>query len=324
MKPDTPAPKFDVTTFGEMLIRLSVLSGERLETARQLDVHSAGAEANVLSLLARLNCRTLWMGALPDNPMGRFAASALRSAGVDAGGVLWCENGRIGTYYVEFGAPPRGIQVTYDRAHSCAAEIQTREIDWDALLDTRILHLTGITPALSKSCSEIVSEAVKRAKQLGVFVSFDVNYRQKLWSETDARQTLLPLIRQADLLFCSQADATRLFECKGSMQEIADGLLELTRVPKAIVTFAEKGLLCWNGEGWQQEPAQPTRIVDRLGAGDALAAGVLYGLLHSDLQAGLHYGTILAAMALSQNGDMVITTEAEMLALSRQSSTLTR
>jgi 2-dehydro-3-deoxygluconokinase len=319
-----PEPKFDVTTFGEMLIRLSVPSGERLETTRQLDIHPAGAEANVVTLMARLNCRALWMGALPENPMGRLAASALRTAGVDLGGVLWRENGRIGSYYVELGAPPRGIQVTYDRAHSCAAEVQPEEIDWDALLDTRILHLTGITPALSQSCCEIVKEAVTRAKQHRIFISFDVNYRQKLWSAADAGQTLLPMIKEADLLFCSQADAARLFDCKGSMQEIAQGLLDITRVPKIIVTFGERGILCWNGNIWQHEAAQPTRIIDRLGAGDALAAGVLYGLLRSDLRTGLRYGTVLAAMALSQHGDMVITTESEMLALSQQSSTLTR
>ena len=317
-------PRFDVTTFGEMLLRLSVPVGERLETARHLDIHPAGAEANVVTLLARLNCRTLWMGALPQNPMGRLTGSALRSAGVDMGGVLWRETGRIGTYYVEFSAPPRGIQVTYDRAHSCAADVQPEEIDWDTLLDTRLLHLTGITPALSQSCRGIIGEAVKRAKQHNVIISFDVNYRQKLWSETDARQTLLPLIRQADLLFCNQADATRLFDCKGSMHEIAQGLLDLTQVPKVIVTFGDNGLLCWDGDGWQHQPAQPTQVIDRLGAGDALAAGILFGLLHSDLPAGLRYGTVLAAMALSQNGDMVTTTEAEMLSFSRQSSTLTR
>jgi 2-dehydro-3-deoxygluconokinase len=307
-----------------MLLRLSVPFGERLEAARHLDVQPAGAEANVATLLARLNCHVLWMGALPDNPMGRLAAGALRSAGVEMSGVLWREKGRVGTYYVEFGAPPRGIQVTYDRAYSCAAEVEVGEIDWDSLLDTRILHLTGITPALSLSCREIIDDAVKRAKQQGVFVSFDVNYRQKLWSETDASQSLLPLIKQVDLLFCSQADAIRLFDCKGSMQEIAQGLLDLTGVPKLIVTFGEKGLLCWSGDAWQHEPAQPTQVIDRLGAGDSLAAGVLYGVLHSDLPAGLRYGAVLASMALSQNGDMVITTESEMLALSRKTSTLTR
>jgi 2-dehydro-3-deoxygluconokinase len=317
-------PKYDVTTFGEMLIRLSAPSGERLEAVRKLDVHPAGAEANVVSLLARLNRRTLWGGALPANPLGRLAAGALRESGVGMDGVLWREHGRMGTYYVEFGEPPRGIQVTYDRAHSCTAGLHPEEVNWDSLLDTRILHLTGITSALSQGCKEIVSTAVERAKQSGIFVSFDVNYRQKLWSEANAREDLLPLITQADLLFCSQADARRLFDCSGSMQEAAQNLLELTHAPRLVMSFGEDAVLCWDGQAWIGEPAHPTRIIDRLGAGDALAAGVLYGVLDGNLPAGLRYGTILAAMALSQSGDMVITTEKEMLALSRQSSSLTR
>lgn len=317
-------PKFDVTTFGEMLIRLSVPSGERLEAARQLDVHPAGAEANVVSLLARLDRRTLWMGALPANPLGRLAAGALQSAGVSMDGVLWHERGRMGTYYVELGAPPRGTQVTYDRASSCASQVQPEEMDWDKLLDTRIVHLTGITPALSQSCGQIIIDAVRRAKQRGVLVSFDVNYRQKLWSEKDARNSLLPVIRQADLLFCSQGDAGRLFDCAGSRQEVARELLELTQVPRLIVSVGEEGVLGWDGQEWIHEPARSTQLIDRLGAGDALAAGVLYGLLKGDLRAGLRYGTILAALALSQHGDMVITTEAELLSLGRQSSTLAR
>ena len=230
----------------------------------------------------------------------------------------------MGTYYVEFGAPPRGIQVTYDRAHSCASELQLEEINWENLLNTRILHLTGITPPLSDSCFEIFHEALKRAKQDGVIVSLDVNYRQKLWSETEAQQALLPLLRQADLVFCSQADAVRLFHCSGSMQEMAQMLLDQVQVPRLVMSFGERGVLCWDEMQWIHEPARPTQIIDRLGAGDALAAGVLYGLLRADLPAGLRYGTILAAMALSQKGDMVVTTEAEMLALSRQSSTLSR
>ncbi len=112
-------PRFEVTTFGEMLLRLSVPTGKRLEKATRLDIYPAGAEANVASLLARLDRQTCWMGALPKNPLGRMAANALRESGVNLDGVLWQEDGRMGTYYVEFGAPPRGIQVTYDRLNSC-------------------------------------------------------------------------------------------------------------------------------------------------------------------------------------------------------------
>lgn len=317
-------PRFDITTLGEMLVRFSAPSGKRLENADQLDVYPAGTEANVATLLARLDRRTFWTGALPMNPLGRLAANALRVAGVNTGGIIWKEYGRMGTYYVEFGEPPRGIQVTYDRAYSCATQLQLSEIDWDRLLDTRLLHLTGISTALSPSCLEIVSEAVRQAKERNVPVSFDINYRQKLWSEKDAAQTLLPLIQDVELLFCSQADARRLFNCTGSMQEVAQGISALTKARSVIVTFSDQGALLWDGLQGQHEPALSTRIIDRLGAGDALAAGVIHGWLDGDLRAGLRYGVTLSALALSQNGDMVITNQSELLALSQGSSSITR
>jgi 2-dehydro-3-deoxygluconokinase len=317
-------PRFDVTTLGEMMLRLSVPSGERLELAHRFNVHPAGAEANVTTLLSRLERRTAWFGALPNNPLGRFAVNALRLAGVDTSGILQREQGRMGTYYVEFGEPPRGIQVTYDRAHSTATELQPAEINWDLLLDTRLLHLTGITPSLSASCREIVLEAVERAKARGVPLSFDVNYRQKLWTEVDAAQTLLPIIKNVELLFCSHADATRLFHFTGPMENIAQQLLDLSQARVVVMTFGEQGPRLWNGKSWQHETARPTTIVDRLGAGDALAAGVIHGWLDGDLSAGLKYGVTLSALALSQHGDMVITNKSELLAMSQHSSTLTR
>ncbi len=319
-----PERRFDITTLGEMMLRLSVPSGERLETAARLDVYPAGAESNVVSLLARLERRTRWVGALPENPLGRLAASALRTAGVDLGGIVWSESGRMGTYYIEFGAPPRGIQATYDRAHSCAAALKPEDIDWTALLDTHLLHLTGITPALSDSCREIVVEALRRAKTAGVPVSFDVNYRQKLWPETEAAETLAVLMQGVELLFCSAVDAARLFGCSGSMQEVAQGMLERSRAHTVVVTFGEQGALLWNGKTWLHEPSHPTQIIDRLGAGDALAAGVIHGFLDGELPAGLRYGVTLAALALSQLGDMVVTNRRELEALSKGGSTLVR
>jgi len=318
------APRFDVTTLGEMLLRLSVPTGKRLEQAAQLDVYPAGAEANTVTLLARLERQTCWTGALPDNPLGRLAVSALRVAGVDTGGVIWKNSGRMGTYYVEFGEPPRGTQVTYDRAHSCATQLQMNEIPWDQLFDTRLLHLTGITPALSSSCTEIISEAIQAAKERNIPVSFDINYRQKLWSTTQAEQSLLPLIQGVELLFCSQADATRVFHCTGSMQGIAQGMLELSKARYVVVTFAEQGARLWDGNKWHQAPARPIHIIDRLGAGDALAAGVIHGWLDGNLSAGLQYGVTLAALALGQIGDMVVTNPEELDHLSKGDSSLTR
>lgn len=319
-----PERRFDVTTLGEMMLRLSVPAGKRLETATNFDVHPAGAESNVISLLARLGWRTRWTGALPENPLGRLAANALRVAGVDLDGIVWSENGRMGTYYVEFAAPPRGIQVTYDRAHSCASKLKSQDIDWQALLDTRLLHLTGITPALSLTCRELTIEALHRAKQAGIPISFDVNYRQKLWSEADAAETLMPLMQGVALLLCSSVDADRLFGCKGSMQEVAQAMRERSDANTVVVTFGDQGALLWDGKTWLHEAARPTQIADRLGAGDALAAGVIQGFLENDYPAGLRYGVTLSALALSQLGDMVVTNRKELQALARGSSTLVR
>ena len=316
--------RFDVTTLGEMMLRLSVPSGKRLETATNFDVCPAGAESNVISLLARLGRRTRWAGALPENPLGRLAENSLRTAGVDLDGIVWSENGRMGTYYVEFGAPPRGIQATYDRAHSCASNLMSQDIDWQALLDTRLLHLTGINPALSPSCREMTREALHRAKQAGIPISFDVNYRQKLWPEAEAAETLIPLMQGVELLFCSAVDADRLFGCNGSMQEVAQAMRERSAANTVVVTFGDQGALLWDGKTWLHEAARPTQIVDRLGAGDAFAAGVIYGFLENDLPAGLRYGVTLAALALSQLGDMVVTNRKELQTLTRGSSTLIR
>ncbi len=183
------SPHFDMTTFGEIMLRLSVPTGQRLETATNLNVYPAGAEANVASLLARHERKTCWVGALPKNPLGRLAANHLRTAGIDLNGIIWHEGGRLGTYYVEFGEPPRGIQVTYDRARSNITSLKASELNWDTLMDSRLLHLTGITPALSDSCHKITAEALRVAKLRKVPISFDINYRQKLWSETKAYKT---------------------------------------------------------------------------------------------------------------------------------------
>ena len=319
-----PEPRFDVTSLGEMLLRLSVPSGERLEVAKYFDVYPAGAEANVTSLLARLERKTYWTGALPQNPPGHLAANALKIAGVNTSGILWTEGGRMGTYYVEFGEPPRGIQVTYDRAYSCMARLKPEELDWATLLDTRLLHLTGITPALSSSCLAIVERALEESRQRKIPVSFDVNYRGKLWTKVDAQKILMPMIQDIELLFCSTRDATHLFDCTGTIREIAQRILEISHAKHVVITNSDKGALLWNGKAWLHEPALPTQIIDRLGAGDALAAGVIHGWLDGDLKAGLRYGVTLAALALSQFGDMVITNKEELLALRRGSSSLTR
>jgi 2-dehydro-3-deoxygluconokinase len=311
--------RFDVSALGETMLRMSVPAGVRLETASQLDVYPGGAESNVLYALARLGRRTGYVTALPQNPLGRLAANALRSAGIDLGGVVWEQGGRMGMYYVEFSAPPRPIQVTYDRADSCAARLTADAVNWDYLLDTRLLHFTGITPALSATCRPLADEMVRRARAAGVPVSFDVNFRSKLWTPAEAAPALEGLMAGADVLFCKDADARLLFGLAGDTGEVMRELARRTGAKWVIMTSGADGVRGWDGTQLLHQPALPiTGIIDRLGAGDALAAGVLHGWLSGDMALGLRYGVALAALALTQYGDMVITTPAEVEALLAQ------
>ncbi len=306
------SPQFDVTAIGEVMIRLSVPVGERLERAQHLALHPGGAEANLVGALACLGRRCAWVSGLPNNPLGKLIENHLWMSRVDTAGIVWSEQGRVGTYYLEFATPPRPTQVYYDRADSCAAQLTPEQINWTYLLNTRLLHLTGITPALSPSCLAVTQEAVRRAKTAGVAVSFDINYRAKLWSESRAVEVLLPLIQEVDLLFCGQGDAARLFHCNGTAQEIVRKLADLSQARCVVTSLADEGVIAWDGRDFYQAPARPVQIVDRLGAGDALAAGVLHGWLDGDLNKGVNYGTALAALCLSMHGDTVITTPEEV------------
>ncbi len=304
--------QFDVTTFGESLLRLSVPVGRPLELTSQLDMNIAGSESNVLAVLAQLGHRCSWVSSLPDNALGRLAANQFRLRGIDLSGVVWRENGRIGNYFVEMVAPPRIIQVIYDRDNSCVTQMTPAQIDWDALLDTRLLHLSGITPALSAGCQAIIQEAVARAQATGVPVSFDVNYRGKLWPPSKAAEILLPLLQNSALLFCAKRDAELLFGVSGTPEEVIEQLAEKTQARHIVVSIGSKGVVGWDGQQFIHQSAYETIIIDALGAGDALAAGVIHGWLADEFARGLQMGAALAAMALSQVGDMVVVTQSAL------------
>lgn len=313
----TRKTRFDVTTTGETMIRLSVPVGERLERAAQLDMYPGGAEANLAVALARMGRRSAWVGGLPATPLGRWLANHLRVAGVDLEGVVWSDTGRMGTYYVEFATPPRATQVVYDRANSVAANLTPADIPWEHLLDTRLLHLTGITPPLSEGCRAIVVEACARARAAGIPISFDVNFRSKLWSPQEAGEFIIPLVQGIDLFFCGRGDAKNLLGLSGDAEEMVRRLAKMTRAKTVALTLADEGVMAWDGKEILHEPAKPVTIIDRPGAGDGLAAGVIHGWLDGDLRRGLQTGVVLAALSLSQHGDMIVTTPDEVEALMR-------
>jgi 2-dehydro-3-deoxygluconokinase len=308
-------PSFDVTAFGETMLRLSVPSGTRLADARSLDVQVGGAESNVLAALAGLGRRCRWLSALPDNDLGRAVTHELNAHGIDTSAVRR-SGARVGLYFVEFAVAPRSIEVIYDRAGSAVSRLDVDDVDWDALLDTRILHTTGITAALSEGCHRIVLEACRRARERGVTTCFDVNYRSKLWSPETARERLEPIFRHVDVLVCGEGDAATVFGLRGTPDEVLAGLHTLSGAERVVLTRSRLGSATLVDGGLVQVPAREAEIVDRLGAGDAFAAGVLDGVLDGDPVAGMRRGSVLGALALGLDGDMVRTTRAELERLS--------
>ena len=310
--PMNRAPTYDLTALGETMLRISVPPGIALETAGCAALHAGGAESNVACTLARLGRRVAWASRLPQLPTGRFIANALRQCGVDLSLVEWCPAGRVGAYYVERRLPPSPVRVTYDRADSCAAGLEPGRLPLDALLDTRLLHLTGITPALSVGCRQAVERLVGEARARGVPFSFDLNYRRKLWPPEAARHALPPIARGAALLFAGVADAAEVFGFTGEPSRVAASLCEAFEARQVVLSVGEKGVVAWDGRSLHRQPAQETAVIDRIGAGDALAAGVIHGWLGGDFAAGLRYGQALAALALRTEGDLVVVSPDEL------------
>ena len=308
-------PRFNVTTIGEGQLRYCVPVGKRMERVTRLDVFVSGTEANVTCLLSRLGWKCGFISTLPDNPLGRRVINEYSLSGLDLSAVTWRESGRVAIYYVEYAAPPRSTTVFYDRKDTCFANMTVNDIDWDYLLDTRLLHLSGITIALSDSMREILLEAVQRAKANGVKVSFDMNYRSRLWTPEEAAAVVKPLFQELDVLFLARSDAQRMFGFEGTAQEIVAQIAPLTNAQHIVTSLGAEGLIGWDREQFTHQPAREVGIIDRIGAGDAMVSGVLHGWLQGDFAKGIRYGTLTAALALSHWGDQVITNseEVEML-----------
>src|SRR2546430_4467332 len=155
---------------GEALLRLSVRPGERLEDAASLEVHVAGSEANLAYALARIGLRSAWTSVLPEGPLGRRVTATLAAGGVDVSGVVWSPEGRLGTYYVELGSAPRPTRVIYDRAGTPMATATPAQFDWERVCQARLVHLSGITTALSDSAHAVVETAIAEARRRGRLV----------------------------------------------------------------------------------------------------------------------------------------------------------
>ncbi len=309
------ATTHDVLTLGETMWRLSPsLTQQRLEAATTLDIHVGGAESNTAIALARLGKRAAWWSRLPETPPGRHVAAFLRAQGVDVGGVRWGE-GRLGTYYVEFGGTPRPTQVIYDRAHSAASQMQPDDFDWERLSGARWLHLTGITPALSASCLGTVRCAIAEARQRSVPVSFDLNYRAKLWTPAQAAPVLDELAAQASMVIAAERDVKLLFHLSGKPDALLPNLHARWNQAAVVLTHGAGGSTAFDGS-LHHAPAVLVSSPIAIGAGDAFDAGLLDALLDGKpLPEALRQGNALAALKLTIPGDVALVTRLELDAL---------
>jgi 2-dehydro-3-deoxygluconokinase len=307
----------EVLTIGEAMLRLSVRSGDRLETASALDVHVAGAEANVAVALASLGRRVGWFSVLPDNSLGRRVARTLSAFGVDVSAVLWRAGARLGTYFVELSDPPRPLRVIYDRAGSAVSGLTPADVPWEAVDGASVIQVSGITPALSSGCRAAVMELAHRVRDSHALWVVDVNYRARLWSSADARACLDEMAFGAGLVVCSREDARDVFGIEGAPQAVAERLADRLEASRVVVTDGQAGAF-WTARAQSGHvPGIPATIVDRLGAGDALTAGVIDGLLRGDFEAGVQQGVAMAALALGIRGDQLATSRTEVDELMR-------
>lgn len=308
--------------FGELLIRLTAPGNELLLQSPSLSLHVGGAEANVAIGLAHLGHDCAMVGKIPSNALGRGAVAAVRGAGVDCTAVT-LHPGRMGLYFLSVGAGLRASEIVYDRARSSFAESGAEDYDFDRLLaGARLLHLSGITPALGPRSAAAALAAARAAKRLGVPVSFDGNYRAMLWDawDSDPRAILSELIGSADILFGNHRDLSlvlgREFSGEGEdrRREAAEAgfaafpaLKLIASTARHIVTADHHRIAArvdLRDGAHQTAEVDVTGIVDRIGAGDAFAAGVLHAHLKgTDVKAMAETGLALTCLKHSLPGD---------------------
>ncbi|MGD0855300.1 MAG: sugar kinase [Dehalococcoidia bacterium] len=320
-----PKREFDLITFGEAMVRLSPPGSRRLEQADLFDVKVGGGELNVAVASARLGFKCAWISALPDNPLGKMVRNKVREQGVDTSYIIFSTRGRQGLYFVEFGASPRASQVLYDRQYSSISMIQPSDIEWDKIFSqSKAFHVSGITPALSKTAAETTQAALKAAKKNRCLVSYDLNYRAKLWTTQEANKCQTPLMDYVDILITTEEDTNKVFGLKGkNYEETARKLANKFGFKAVAITLrGDLSVLknTWTAIAFSEgkiyrDKTYEVEIVDRVGAGDSFSAGFLYGYLSGGVEKGLQYGNALAAIKHSIPGDFCWSDRKEVEAL---------
>ena len=341
-----------VVTFGEIMLRLSPPGFLRFIQARSFDAIYGGAEANVAIALANLGVPTDYVTRLPANDIGDACLNYVRQFGVGVDKIVRGGD-RLGIYFLESGAVHRGSKVIYDRADSAIATIEPRMVDWEKVFsDAMWFHWTGITPAISKGAAETCLEAAKKAKEMGLTVSADLNFRSKLWKYgKTAGQVMSELVKFVDITICNEEDADTVFGIKAPGVDVEAGKVEAEKylfvtkklmerfpnIQKAAITLRGSisashntwSAVLYDGKTFYAAPTYDiTHIVDRVGGGDSFAAGLIYGLLNfgGDVQRALNFGVASSCLKHTIIGDsnMVSVDEIQKIAAGVTSGRVSR
>ena len=315
-----------VVTFGEIMLRLSPPGFERLLQSPTLCATFGGAEANVAVSLAQWGFESVFVTRVPSLAMGDAAIRALRAEGVRTDAILRGGD-RLGIYFAETGAGQRPSTVVYDRAHSAISEIEPGAIDWSQVLrGASWFHVSGVTAALGAGPARSVADALAAARGAGVRTSLDLNYRRKLWSEAEAQATLRPVMKNVNVVFANEEDLqTSLgFHVRGIAVETGrvdpaaygDVISRVCELGPGLVAITLRESSSASDNGWSavlggtelggvlQGPRYDIRIVDRIGAGDAFAAGMIYALLTGrEPQDALRFAVAAGALKHTIPGD---------------------
>ena len=326
-------------TFGEIMLRLKPPGFERFLQSPVFEATFGGGEANVAVGLARFGMNVAYVSVIPDNAIGEACIQELRKHGIDTS-LITRKGNRLGVYFLEPGANQRPSRVIYDRLGSAIAEARPGDIDWNRVFDGATwFHITGITPALSLSASELSLEAVKKAKEKGLTVSCDLNFRKKLWKYgKPAPEVMGELVKYIDIAIGNEEDCQKslgvgveLDVKSGKLdperyRELTNRVLELfSNIKKIALTLREShsadhndwsAVLNNRSEFSVSRKHEIHDIVDRVGSGDTFAAGLIYGLnnLDTDREA-LEFATAASCLMHSIPGDLPLVSLDEVTSL---------
>ncbi|MEZ6138213.1 MAG: sugar kinase [Pirellulaceae bacterium] len=297
-----------VITLGETMARFTPPNFERIGQSRQVEIHVGGSESNTAVGLARLGHRVSWLSRMTDNPLGRWIVREIGSQGVDISHVVWTVEDRVGTYYLERGRAPRSSQVFYDRAGSAMSRMQPAELPVELFnSEARIFHTTGITLGISPAAGQTAARAVELSRAAGMRVSFDLNYRSRLWSTDAAYRACEPLLAAADYLFLPARDANTVVGATATEpQAICRELHRRWPNCTLLLTMGKAGAVAIEPSGEiHQQSAFAAEEVERLGGGDAFSAGFLSATLEGEnVGQALRWACAAAAIKYTLPGDL--------------------